>query len=142
MKQQIQWEFLREPALDSLYLKMVMEERCKTKSEISEKFVDQNSFVPLEVRNLKNCGVGKKKKLQIPELHSNKFPTPETFSCWKTRFKTEVWSCSNFTAEFMLWIKEVEMAASVDVSKNLRDPFRELRLFLILNYWTQEVLHP
>ena len=36
----------------------------------------------------------------------------------------------------------MEMAASVDDLKNLRDPFRELRLFLILNYWTQEVLHP
>ena len=26
--------------------------------------------------------------------------------------------------------------------KNFRDPFRELHLFPILNYWTQELLHP
>ena len=29
-------------------------------------------------------------------------------------FKTEVCSCSNYSTEAMLWIKEVEMVESVD----------------------------
>ena len=53
------------------------------------------------------------RRLQISELHFDKFPTPTTFSCWKIRFKTEVCSCSQFPTEAMLWIKEVEMVESV-----------------------------
>ena len=30
------------------------------------------------------------------DLHFDKFPTPATFACWKTRFKTEVCTCPNF----------------------------------------------
>ena len=52
--------------------------------------------------------------LQITELHFDKFPTPATFACWKTRFKTEVCPCSQFPTEAMLWSKEVEMVYSVD----------------------------
>ena len=44
----------------------------------------------------------------------DKFPSPQTFSCWKVRFRTEVCSCSKFPTEAMLWTKEVEMANSVD----------------------------
>ena len=29
-------------------------------------------------------------RLQISDLHFDKFPTPATFACWKIRFKTEV----------------------------------------------------
>ena len=36
------------------------------------------------------------------------------FACWKIRFKTEVCSCSQFPAEAVLWIREVEMVVSVD----------------------------
>ena len=36
------------------------------------------------------------------------------FACWKMRFKTEVCSCSQFPTEAMQWMKEVEMADSVD----------------------------
>ena len=43
----------------------------------------------------------------------DKFPTPATFSCWKI-FKTEVCTCSQFPTEAMQWIKEVELADSVD----------------------------
>ena len=32
-------------------------------------------------------------RLQISDLHFDKFPTPATFACWKIRFKTEV--CNN-----------------------------------------------
>ena len=52
-------------------------------------------------------------RLQISEHQFDKFPTPSTFSCWKMRFKTQVSSCSDFSSEAMLWIKEVEMVDSV-----------------------------
>ena len=48
-------------------------------------------------------------RLQISDLHFDKFPAPATFACWKIRFKTEVCTCSPFPAEAMQWIKEVEM---------------------------------
>ena len=50
---------------------------------------------------------------QISELHFEKFPTPSTFQCWKTNFKTEVCSCSGYPTHAMLWIKEAEVAKSV-----------------------------
>ena len=53
-------------------------------------------------------------RLQISDLHFDKFPTPATFACWKTRFKTEECTCSQFLAEAMHRIKEVEMVDSVD----------------------------
>ena len=34
--------------------------------------------------------------------------------CWKTNFKTEVCSCSGCPAIAMVWIKEVQIAKSVD----------------------------
>ena len=53
-------------------------------------------------------------RLQILDLLFDKFPTPATFACWKTRFKTEVCTCSQFPTEAMQCIKEVEMVDSVD----------------------------
>ena len=53
-------------------------------------------------------------RLQISDLHFDKFPSPETFACWKIRFKTEVCTCSQFPTEAMQWIKEVELVDSVD----------------------------
>ena len=38
-------------------------------------------------------------RLQISDLHFDKFPTPATFACWKIRFKTEVCTCSQFPTE-------------------------------------------
>ena len=61
----------------------------------------------------KNYGTDQQ-RLQILELHFDKFPTPATFACWKIRSKTEVCICSQFLTEAMLWIKEVEMVKSVD----------------------------
>ena len=48
-------------------------------------------------------------RLQISDLHFDKFPTPTTFACWKIKFKTEVCNCSQFPMEAMLWIKEAMM---------------------------------
>ena len=53
-------------------------------------------------------------RLQISDLHFDKFPTPATFGYWKIRFKTEVCTCSQFPSEAMQWIKEVELVDSVD----------------------------
>ena len=61
----------------------------------------------------KNFGADQQ-RLQISDLHFDKFPTPATFACWKIRFKTEVCTCSQFPTEAMHWIKEVEMVDSVD----------------------------
>ena len=61
----------------------------------------------------KNYGADQQ-RLQISDLHFDKFPAPATFACWKIRFKTEVCTCAQFPTEAMLWIKEVEMVDSVD----------------------------
>ena len=65
----------------------------------------------------KNCGADQQ-RLQISDLHFDEFPAPATFACWKIRFKIEVCTCSQFTTEAMQWIKEVEMADSVDDLKS------------------------
>ena len=64
-------------------------------------------------QRLKNYGADQQ-RLQISDLHFDKFPTPATFACWKIRFKTEVCTGSQFPAEAMQWIKEVELVDSVD----------------------------
>ena len=61
----------------------------------------------------KNYGADQQ-RLQISDLHFDKFPTTATFACWKIRFKTEVCTCSHFPTEAMQWIKEVELVDSVD----------------------------
>ena len=61
----------------------------------------------------KNYGADQQ-RLQISDLHFDKFPSPATFACWKIRFKTEVCTCSQFPTEAMQWIKEVELVYSVD----------------------------
>ena len=53
-------------------------------------------------------------RLQISDLHFDKFPTPATFACWKIRFYSEVCTSSQFPTEAMQWIKEVELVDSVD----------------------------
>ena len=65
----------------------------------------------------KNYGADQQ-RLPISDLHFDKFNTPATFACWKIRFKTEVCTCSQFHAEAMHWIKEVEMVDSVDDLKS------------------------
>ena len=65
----------------------------------------------------KNYGADQQ-RLQISDLHFDKFPTPATFACWKIRFKTEVCTCSQFPTEAMQWIKEVELVDSVDELKS------------------------
>ena len=58
----------------------------------------KNSVIPSEGDSCKNYGAYQH-RLQISELHFDKFPTPATFACWKIRFKTEVCTCSQFLTE-------------------------------------------
>ena len=85
----------------------VQDQRCQSGPSA------QSSVIPSEGDSSKNYGADQQ-RLQISDLHFDKFPTPATFACWKIRFKTEVCTCSQFPTEAMLWIKEVEMVDSVD----------------------------
>ena len=73
----------------------------------------KNSVILSGGDSSKNYGADQQ-RLQISDLHFDKFPTPATFACWKIRFKTEVCTCSQFPTEAMQWIKEVEMVDPVD----------------------------
>ena len=77
----------------------------------------RNSFDPSEGRFSNNYGADQQ-RLQISDLHFDKFPNPATFACWKIRFKTEVCTSLQFLTEAMLWIKDVEMVESVDDLKS------------------------
>ena len=77
----------------------------------------KNSVILSGGDSSKNYGADQQ-RLQISDLHFDKFPTPATFACWKIRFKTEVCTCSQFPTEAMQWIKEVEMVDSVDDLKS------------------------
>ena len=59
-------------------------------------------------------------RLQISELQFDKFTTPPSCMYWKIRFKNQVSSCSDFSSDAVLWIKEVEMVHSVDEFKSSR----------------------
>ena len=93
----------------------------------------------MKERNFTNYGVDQQRR-QIPEPHFDKFSSPQTFSCWKMRFKTEVCSCADFFTEAMLWTKEVEMATSVYEKIFTIHPRNFI--FQILNCWTRELHHP
>ena len=40
-------------------------------------------------------------RLQVSDLHYDKFPKPDTLAFWKIRFKTEVRTCAQFPTEAM-----------------------------------------
>ena len=61
----------------------------------------KNSVIPSERDSSKNYGTD---QWQSPHT---------TFICWKMTFETEVWTCSQFPAEPVHWIKEKEMVDSV-----------------------------
>ena len=96
------------------------------KSERQEQYQDlrcqsgpsaKNSVIVSGGDSSQNYGADQQ-RLQISDLHFDKFPTPATVACWKIRFKTEVCTCSQFPTEAMRWIKEVEMVDSVDDFKS------------------------
>ena len=65
----------------------------------------KNSIIFSGGDSSKNYGADQE-RLQILDLHFDKFPTFATFAWWKIRFKTEVCICSQFPTEAMQWIKE------------------------------------
>ena len=85
----------------------VQDQRCQSGPSA------KSSVIPSEGDSSKNYGADQQ-RLQISDLHFDKFPTPATFACWKIRFKTEVCTCLQLPTEAVLWIKEVEMVDSVD----------------------------
>ena len=84
----------------------VQDQRCQSGPSAKK------SVIPCEGDSLKNYGADQQ-RLQISDLHFDKFPTPAMFACWKIRFKTEVCTCLQFPTEAMHWIKEVELIESV-----------------------------
>ena len=90
----------------------IQDQRCQSRPSV------RNSVVTSEGGFSNNYGADQQ-RLQILDLHFDKFPTPATSACWKIRFKTEVCTCSQFPSEAMLWIKEVELVDSVDDLKSL-----------------------
>ena len=89
----------------------VQDQRCQSGPSA------KNSVIPSEGDSSQNYGADQQ-RLQISDLHFDKFTTPATFACWKIRFKTEVCTCSQFPLEAVLWIKEVELVDSVDDLKS------------------------
>ena len=67
----------------------VQDQRCQSGPSA------RNSVVPSEGGSSKNYGADQQ-RLQISDLHFDKFPTPATLAFWKIRFKTEVCTCSQF----------------------------------------------
>ena len=108
-----QWNSLIEEPLDSSSVeksgrqKQDQDLRCQTGPSA------KNSVLFSGGDSSKNYGADQQ-RLQISDLHFDKFPTPATFLCWKIRFKIEVCTSSYFLTEAMHWIKEVEMVDSVD----------------------------
>ena len=89
------------------------DQRCQSRPSA------RNSFDPGEGRFSKNYGADQQ-RLQISDLHFDKFHNPATVACWKVRFKTEVCICSQFPTEVMLWFKDVERVESVNDLKSSR----------------------
>ena len=82
---------------------------------VSQKFIHPFCFPQGDFS--KNYGADQQ-RLLISDLDYDNFTTPATFACWKIGFKIEVCTCSQFTTEALLWIKEVEMVDSVDDLKS------------------------
>ena len=50
----------------------------------------------------------------VSERHLGKFPDSVDFQCWKVNFKTKVCAISSHPTITMSWIKEAEIAKSID----------------------------
>ena len=90
----------------------VLEARRTKTIHTSEDRKNQGT-IPMPTFATKSFGADQQ-RLQISDLHFDKFLTPATLACWKIRFKTEECTCSQFPTEAMQWIKEVELVDSVD----------------------------
>ena len=73
----------------------------------------QGELTTLTPRFSAKCMVEQRRN-QVSEMHFDKFPNLSTSQCWKTSFQTQVCSCSGYPSEATRWVKEVEVANSVD----------------------------
>ena len=80
------------------------------------------SFVPVEIPQSSMVG---QQRQQRSELQFDKFSTASSFLFWKTRFRNQVITCSDFHSEAMLWIMEVETVDSVEELKSSRSVARK-----------------
>ena len=53
-------------------------------------------------------------RYSISELHLVKFPDSSGFQCWRVNFRTKVCANTPFLQLTMSWIKEVEIATSIE----------------------------
>ena len=116
--------------------------RHSLKSEISDATVSRKFVRPQ--------GGADQQRLQISELHLDKFPTSTTFACW-----IEVCTCSQFPTEATLWIREVEMVESVSRNGNHEDSLwktkransrwlssRDSKTRVSSRFWQEKSAHP
>ena len=106
-------EFRKRRAASLIHSGKEWETNTRSTSEMPVGTVSQKISLHSGGESSKNYWADQQ-RLQISDLHFDKFPTPATFACWKIRFKTEVCTCSQFHTETSHWIKEVEMVDSVD----------------------------
>ena len=112
----------------------VQDQRCQSGPSA------RNSVIPSEGECSKNYGADQQ-RLQISDLHVEKFTTPATFACWKIRFKTEVCTCSQFPTEAMLWIKEVDDLKSSCSVRGIRMPDFEVLVAKIASALNRIILN-
>ena len=77
------------PHVTSESQKPVQDQRCQSGPSA------RNSVILCEGDSSEIYGADQQ-RLQISDLHFDKFPTPATFTCWKIKIKTEVCTCSQF----------------------------------------------
>ena len=73
-------------------------------------------------------------RFPISEMHLGKFPDSMEFQSWKVKFKTEVCSKVAYPYLTMHWIKEVEIAKSIDELMTTRSITGRTDLFPRLRY--------
>ena len=93
-------------------------------------------------KSSKNYGADQQ-RLQISDLYFDKFFTPATFACC-IRFKTEVYSCSQFPTQAIQWMREVELVEIQWMNWDFRHPLvvfecRILKYVMrrLLQHWTK-----
>ena len=86
-------EFRYRRAASLIHSGKEWETNTRSRSEMPVWTVSQKSVIFSGGDSSNNYGADQQ-RLQISDLHFDKFPTPATFACWKIRFKTEVCTCS------------------------------------------------
>ena len=94
-----------------------------------------SSSIPVEIPQ--NPKVGQQRQ-QISELQFDKVPTPQSFLCWKIRFKIQETACSDFHRIQCCGSKKWRWSIHW-TTLNPRDRLLE-RIFQTLRCWTRRLL--